>query len=108
MYTSEEKNKLISASKHDASVKENFKNDFGQMLNFIVDNSGDGIIILDKESLEITYCNNKACDLFGYPSDKMLKLKLLDLIPPESKKKAYNQILSSNTISATEYHFCLV
>ncbi len=105
MQTSDENNRLISTSEHDVAKEANFPDEFGEIFRFIVENSGDGIMIFDSATLELRYSNTKASQLFGYSSEKISKLSIRDLHPPESQQKVQNLIQSSTQNSAKEYRY---
>ena len=53
----------------------------------ILDLVADSIFLLDMKG-NIVYVNNTACDGRGYSKDELLKMNILDITPPELKRKA--------------------
>jgi len=53
----------------------------------ILDLVADSIFLLDMKG-NIIYVNNAACDGRGYSKDELLKMTILDITPPELKRKA--------------------
>lgn len=51
----------------------------------MADNIQDGLTIIEQG--KVVYVNNRACEIFGYPKDELVKLTGLDVATPEEKER---------------------
>ncbi|MFX0114990.1 MAG: PAS domain S-box protein, partial [Candidatus Hodarchaeota archaeon] len=51
----------------------------------IAENISDGLAIIQEG--EVTYLNDRICEIFGYPREELRKLSSLDLVAPEDKER---------------------
>lgn len=74
-----------------------------ERLRAIFENSIDGMVIANVETLELLTCNSMMTKMLGYDTAEIRKLKVADIHPPESMPvvlKEFENLLNKNTTVA--------
>jgi two-component system, NtrC family, sensor kinase len=88
-------NKLVEKIAMNLTNTDNFELGIDQTYQAIFNNVNDAIFIRDLSTLEFIDINQKACELFGYTREEMLRLSINDLAfgePPYTQIEAMQKI----------------